>query len=411
MSLGFAGWADVRSRGPGLGSEAVLVEAVRRGDVRAARDALLGGVSPESVDEGDGVTVLGLAARNDDEEMVRILLDAGAEVNGRSRGGLTALMLAAGAGAHHAADALREGEAYVALRDEQGRSALDFAEEGAERHPDEPGYPMVVTDLERYFGKRAGFAEVMGRAIRFGDTDSDMWTRARWTLDGRADDETVEGAAEALNSSRAPERYFAAELLGTFCLWNGSLRNGEHRMRQAVALLRGRLAVEEHPVVLACVIRGPALQAAFADYAREIMRHAGHPHPEVRAAVAYAAEGATDPKDRELLQALITLARDPYAEVRQNAVATLAHLADWPPAVRTALRRALHDPDPTVVHDAACALGHRDPERPLPFRAEQILVRHFLAQSREGRYHSDAYRVIERWPVEHYWDVRDSLPE
>ncbi|MGW0709020.1 HEAT repeat domain-containing protein [Streptomyces sp. NPDC002643] len=358
-----------------------------------------------------GVTALGVAAQGDDAETVRALLDAGAEVNGRSRGGLTALMLAAAAGAHHAAEALREGEAHVALRDELGRSALDFAERGAERHPDEPGYWIIVTDLEKYFGKRAGFAEVMARALRFGDADGDMWTRALWTLDGRADDETVQGAAEALNSPRAPERYFAADLMGVFCLWNASLRNGRHRTRQAVGLLRARLAVEEHPVVLARVIRGLVLQTGFAEDAAGIMRHAAHPHHEVRAAVAYAAEGSAGPEDHDILQALITMARDPYAEVRRQAVAALTHVADWPPAVRTALRRAVHDPDPTVVLDAAGALGHRHPERPLPFRAQQILVRHYLAQCHEARYHSAAYRVIKGWTEEHYWDVRDSLPE
>ncbi|MGW0845381.1 HEAT repeat domain-containing protein [Streptomyces sp. NPDC002787] len=357
---------------------------------------------------------LGLAARNDDEETVRALLDGGADVNGRSPGGLTALMLAAGAGAHHAADALRENGAYVALRDERGRSALDFAEEGAERNPDEPGYLMIVTDLEKFFGKRADFATTMERAIRFGDPDSEIWFRMAWTLDGWADDETVAGAEVALNSPRAPERYFAAQLMGFFCLYNASLRNGEHRTRQAAALLRARVGVEEHPAVLGLVVRGLSMQSGFTENAREILRHVGHPHPEVRAAVAFAVEASTDPKDREALDALLALARDPCAEVRGHAVASLSYLLDPSapaPGVHTALRRALYDPDPTVVHDAACALGLLDTGRALPFRAEQILVRRFLDESREGRYYARAYRVIERWSQEHFWDVRDSLPE
>ncbi|MFF9035290.1 HEAT repeat domain-containing protein [Streptomyces sp. NPDC014892] len=361
---------------------------------------------------------LGRAARDDDEAAVRALLDGGADVNGRSPGGLTALMLAAGAGAHHAADALRENGAYVALRDEQGRSALDFAEEGAERHPDEPGYLMIVTDLEKYFGRRADFATTMERAIRFGDPQNDIWFRATWTLDGWADDETVAGAETALNSAQARERYFAADLLSFFCLYNASLRNGVHRTRQAAALLRARMAVEEHPAVLGLVIRGLVRQAGFADDAPGILRYAGHPHPEVRAAVAYAVEVSSDPKDREAsraaLEVLLALARDPCAEVRGHAVATLSHLFDPAvpvPAVHTALRRALYDPDPSVVHDAACALGKLDGGRPLPFRAEQILVRRYLDEPRETRSYERAYRVIERWPRERLWDVRDSLPD
>ncbi|MFF7392221.1 ankyrin repeat domain-containing protein [Streptomyces scabiei] len=362
---------------------------------------------------------LGRAARDDDAESVKALLDGGADVNGRSPGGLTALMLAAGAGAHHAADVLRDNGAYVALRDENGRSALDFAEEGATRHPDAPGYLMIVTDLEKYFGRRADFATTMERAIRFGDPDSDIWSRAVWTLDGWADDETVAGAEAALNSPRAPERYFAAHLLRLFCLYNASLRNGAHRMRQAAALLRARMAVEEHPAVLGLVIRGLVQQSGYADDAREILRYARHPHPEVRAAVAYVVEveGGEDGEggtDREGMGVLLDLARDPCAEVRGYALATLSHVFDPAEpmrAVHTLLRRALYDRDPSVVHDAACALGRHDAGRPLPFRAEQILVRRYLDEPRETRYYSRAYRVIERWPQERLWDVRDSLPE
>lgn len=49
--------------------------------------------------------------------------------------------------------------------------------------------------------------------------------------------------------------------------------------------------------------------------------------------------------------------------------------------------------------------------RPLPFRAEQILVQRYLDEVADTRYYARAYRVIERWPREHFWDVRDSLPE
>ncbi|WP_327727987.1 HEAT repeat domain-containing protein [Streptomyces sp. NBC_00487] len=118
------------------------------------------------------------------------------------------------------------------------------------------------------------------------------------------------------------------------------------------------MTAEEYPAVLGLLIRGLATQSGFADNAREILRHVGHPHPEVRAAVAFAFEGSTDHedhedhKDREALQDVLTLARDPYAEVRRHAVAHLSGLIGRPPAVHaavhTALRRALYDPDPDV---------------------------------------------------------------
>ncbi|WP_328223957.1 hypothetical protein OG272_31920 [Streptomyces sp. NBC_00104] len=84
------------------------------------------------------------------------------------------------------------------------------------------------------------------------------------------------------------------------------------------------MTAEEYPAVLGLLIRGLATQSGFADNAREILRHVGHPHPEVRAAVAFAFEGSTDHedhedhKDREALQDVLTLARDPYAEVRRG---------------------------------------------------------------------------------------------
>ncbi|WP_408997049.1 ankyrin repeat domain-containing protein [Streptomyces europaeiscabiei] len=86
-----AGRADVGRRRGKRSPVSAYRPRVPRTDVREVRG-------------GSGLEPLGLAARDEDEETVRALLDSGADVNGRSPGGLTALMLAAGAGGHHAAE-------------------------------------------------------------------------------------------------------------------------------------------------------------------------------------------------------------------------------------------------------------------------------------------------------------------
>src|SRR5688500_2961042 len=72
-----------------------LIQAVQRGDVPAVRQLLRQGADPSAA-QGDGLTALHVAAETGQLEIARLLLDAKAPVEARSRiGGYTPLHLAA----------------------------------------------------------------------------------------------------------------------------------------------------------------------------------------------------------------------------------------------------------------------------------------------------------------------------
>ena len=78
-----------------------LLDATSRGDVAAVRSLLAEGADP-NVAQGDGLTALHVAAQEGNLEIARLLLDAGANVEAKTRiGGYTPLHLAGG-GAHAA---------------------------------------------------------------------------------------------------------------------------------------------------------------------------------------------------------------------------------------------------------------------------------------------------------------------
>jgi ankyrin repeat protein len=87
--------------GAALPDDRALLDATRRGDVVAVRSLLREGADPNMA-QGDGLTVLHVAAQEGNLEIAELLLDAGAKVEAKTRiGGYTPLHLAGG-GAHTA---------------------------------------------------------------------------------------------------------------------------------------------------------------------------------------------------------------------------------------------------------------------------------------------------------------------
>ena len=85
--------------GAGPADDAALLDAARRGDVAAVRSALSEGADPNAA-EGDGLTALHISAEQGSAQIVRILIDARANVEAKTRlGEYTPLHLAA-EGAH-----------------------------------------------------------------------------------------------------------------------------------------------------------------------------------------------------------------------------------------------------------------------------------------------------------------------
>ena len=79
--------------------------------------------------EDEGNTALIHAALNNFEEVVKILLAAGASINRANKQGETALMRAAGAGSEFTVATLLLAGADHALTDFTGRTAFDLARE------------------------------------------------------------------------------------------------------------------------------------------------------------------------------------------------------------------------------------------------------------------------------------------
>ncbi|MDX6694785.1 MAG: hypothetical protein QOF02_2388 [Blastocatellia bacterium] len=140
----------------------VLVSAVFKGDLQAVKELIAAGVDVNVVDKEVGITALMQAVNFNNQEMVVLLLAAGADANARGEGGQTALtmlsnettaetiwtLISAGAKVNHRDDdgasplitaamvsnepaihALVEAGAKLNARDNEGRTALACAAE------------------------------------------------------------------------------------------------------------------------------------------------------------------------------------------------------------------------------------------------------------------------------------------
>ncbi|MFG3493567.1 ankyrin repeat domain-containing protein [Streptomyces sp. NPDC047928] len=131
--------------------------------------------------------------------------------------------------------------------------------------------------------------------------------------------------------------------------------------------------------------------------APDVLRHAAHPDPAVRCAVAAAlgrlarAGGSGAPGARgqgraagDAVGALVTLTGDGEAAVRERATRALAGAPEDSPAVREALAARLTDQDPVAAAEAARGLATRQDDR-----AVAALGRILMHEDPEGA----AYRI------------------
>jgi hypothetical protein len=114
-------------------ADAAILRAAQLGEVEAARKAIAEGADVNCIDPDDRVaTPIVHAASHGHIEIVKLLLQKGADPNARNIGSNTALMLAARFGHIEVVKALIAGGADVNARDRFGDTALDNARE----HPD-----------------------------------------------------------------------------------------------------------------------------------------------------------------------------------------------------------------------------------------------------------------------------------
>jgi ankyrin repeat protein len=128
--------ADVPGLSPGPVRGGGLLAAVERGDAAAAVAAIQAGANPDEVHRSGGtggMTALMSAASRGQTNLMKALLDAGANANARSADGRTALMYAAGWGNAASVRLLLEAGARENERADDGMTALILASARGER--------------------------------------------------------------------------------------------------------------------------------------------------------------------------------------------------------------------------------------------------------------------------------------
>ncbi len=105
-----------------------LWKASAKGDISTIKKALDSGSDLSTLDSQFGINPLGWAALNGQTEAVKLLLEKGADVNGRQRDGSTSLHSAAFLGHVETVKLLLEKGADINLRKNDGMTAIDVAQ-------------------------------------------------------------------------------------------------------------------------------------------------------------------------------------------------------------------------------------------------------------------------------------------
>ena len=114
----------------GISSSQDLSGAVFTGDLTAVKQALADGADPNAQDPQSGSTLLATAALMGHTKVVALLLEHGADINGRSRDDGTALHAAAFLGRIETVKFLLEKGADANLQSNIGSTAMDGGKTG-----------------------------------------------------------------------------------------------------------------------------------------------------------------------------------------------------------------------------------------------------------------------------------------
>lgn len=411
------------------GAELPLCGAAVWGRTEVMRALLAAGARPDLQEGADGVRALTWACRQGRADAVELLLANGADPDLPGPGEETPLVTAArrgspssvrallrhGAGAKE--DALTEARRWLGVdiedelrrtlaerhREEHGDDCAAFVgalarrveEDGGvtvvvELHHDgggvtgaeqQTGHAAVATLLEEDLGLLTPAGTLAERALRGGDPDRDDWTEAVAVLQRRGDEDTFRAATAWCGTEDPLRQMFAADVLA-------GLADGGMPAR-AVPLLRELSREARDPEVIRAAVAALGQQADPAGVT-EILRHAGHPDPEVRFGVAVALHGLLPAGRADGVEAVVALTRDLDDGVRDWATTVLADVEEDTPAIRDALAARLEDAVPDIEAEAARGLAMRqDP------RAAGALARILENEDPDGYAYSTADQAVE----------------
>ncbi len=141
------GWATMKM--PLSKQESNLITTVEKGDAKTASNLLAKGNININDTNTWGETALIIASRWGFTEIVRMLLDAGADVDIQAYYGDTALMVAAEQGRGEIVRMLLRAEADITLKNKDGKKASDMARESSLWNQNN-GHDEVLKILEKH---------------------------------------------------------------------------------------------------------------------------------------------------------------------------------------------------------------------------------------------------------------------
>ncbi|WP_190012659.1 ankyrin repeat domain-containing protein [Streptomyces lucensis] len=378
----------------GADEDGRLVVAVRRGDAEQVRDLLHDGADPDTCDGNGGAPVLCLAISAYDETVAEALVEAGADPLRRLSDGSTPLLRAVDSGSLPLTRAVlpeivrRPGPARDELLDRARLRARTTAEDELRRRTGSPdpirrtrhvdatgsryerlalgdstlcdGQQAILTAVEAHLGVSASFDELLARARPYPDREHVVWCESVSVLGHRLDDGTWD-AATALSRDPDPlNRLFGADVLLMTLVSDASGRHAPYLDRAAELVPWARR--ERDTDVLDVLLNG--LTWAGGPGAEAVgLSHLAHPDPRIRGWVPDLLDTDVRPLRPESLAAVLTLLRDPDADVRHRTCHRLAHHRGPEPEIGDALLALTRDERQDTRAWAVAGLAARDDPR------------------------------------------------
>ncbi|MEU5533140.1 HEAT repeat domain-containing protein [Streptomyces sp. NPDC020362] len=409
----------------GAGDGGRLVAAVRHGDAERVRDLLDAGAAPDALDESTGLPVLCRAIAAHDEPVAEALVAYGADPLRRLPDGTTPLLRAVASGSLCLTWAVfpevvrRPGPAREELLDRARHWARTDPEAELRRRTGLPGpaertraedgtgcwyerltlggqtlcegHLAILTSLEAKLRLRTPFDELLARARAYPDRDHQTWSETVMVLGNRLDEETW---AEAGDLSRDPDplnRLFAADVQLSLVIADARQRKSrfQDRAREFVPWAERERDGQVLQVLLNGLtwVDGPETEAVGLSYAT-------HPDPDVRSWVPDLLDVDPQGLAPRSLAAVLALARDPDADVRDRTCFWLAHYRGTEPEIVDVLLELTRDERQRTRAYAVAGLAARDDPRCVE------------AEHRIGPLEAKGEYAHERLPLTAVWHYR-----